>query len=306
MSSVSAVAYQGEPGSNSAAVSAAMFPGVPTLPCATFADVLHAVNEGEARVALIPIENSSAGRVADVHQLLASSGLRMFAEYFQPIHFDLVGPRDATIEDVKTVRSHVHALGQCRRITRERGWTARVAEDTAGAAREVAELGDPAHAAFAPPAAADLYGLRVLAEQVEDEHHNTTRFLALARADETPRPERVEGVAYVTSLLFRTRNIPASLYKALGAFASNGVNLTKIESYQLGGSFYASQFYVDVEGHPEDPGFVRALEELSFFSAELRELGVYPAHTFREELHRPAETPSGPSAGTLRPEAGGA
>ncbi|NJA55571.1 prephenate dehydratase domain-containing protein [Streptomyces sp. NEAU-H3] len=265
MSSVSAVAYQGEPGSNSAAVSAAMFPGVPTLPCATFADVLHAVNEGEARVALIPIETSTSWVRAT--------------------------PR--------------HALGQCRRITREHGWTARVAEDTAGAAREVAELGDPAHAAFAPPAAADLYGLRVLAEQVEDEHHNTTRFLALARADETPRPERVEGVAYVTSLLFRTRNIPASLYKALGAFASNGVNLTKIESYQLGGSFYASQFYVDVEGHPEDPGFVRALEELSFFSAELRELGVYPAHTFREELHRPAETPSGPSAGTLRPEAGG-
>lgn len=276
------VAYQGEPGCNSAAVSAAMFPTNRTLPCSTFADVLFAVSEGKADIALIPVENSSAGRVADVHQLLASSGLRMFAESFLPIRFDLVAPPGTPIEDITTVRSHVHALGQCRKITQEHGWRTLVTEDTAGAAREIAELGDPHEAAFAPPAAAGLYGLDVLAEAVEDEHHNTTRFLAMSQG--ASRPDRAEGTDYITSLLFRTRNIPASLYKALGAFASNGVNLTKIESYQLGGSFFASQFYVDIEGHPEEPSVALALEELSFFSAEVRELGVYPAHPYRAEL----------------------
>lgn len=286
MSTSTVVAYQGEPGSNSAAVSTAMFPAARTLPCATFADVVAAVTEGEAGTALIPVENSSAGRVADVHHLLASasSGLRMFAEYFLPIRFDLVAPPGATLDGIRTVRSHVHALGQCRKLTRAHGWRTLVSDDTAGAAREVAELGDPAQAAFAPPAAAGLYGLAVLAEAVEDEHHNTTRFLALA--PDAARPPHTDPGPFITSLLFRTRNIPASLYKALGAFASNGVNITKIESYQLGGSFFASQFYVDIEGHPEDPSVALALEELSFFSAEVRELGVYPAHPYRTELAR--------------------
>ena len=279
------IAYQGEPGANSAMACSEMFPGRDQLACTTFEDVIEAVTNGAAELAIIPVDNSIAGRVADIHHLLPESGLHIVGEHFLPIHFQLMAVPGATLDGIRTVRSHVHALGQCRKIVRERGWSTVVSDDTAGAAREVAELGDPGVAALAPRAAAGLYGLDILASDVEDEHHNTTRFLALARE---PRvPVRGSGPA-ITTFVFRVRNVPAALYKALGGFATNGVNMTKLESYQLGGTFFATQFYADVEGHPEDPGLALALEELAFFSVELRVLGVYPAHPYRTEIAEPA------------------
>jgi prephenate dehydratase len=278
------IAYQGEPGANSAAACTDMFPGHRQLPCTTFSDALDAVNSGNADLAMIPVDNSTAGRVADIHHLLPESGLHIVGEYFLPIHFHLMAVPGADLTSIRTVRSHVHALGQCRKIIREHGWATAVSDDTAGAAREVAELADPAEAALSPYAAAALYGLNILAPDVEDEHHNTTRFLVLSGNPETPLPG---SGPVITSYLFRVRNIPSSLYKAIGGFASNGVNMTKIESYQLGGSFFASQFYVDIEGHPEDPSVALALEELTFFSAEVRQLGVYPAHPYRARIAEP-------------------
>jgi prephenate dehydratase len=279
------IAYQGEPGANSAVACAEMFPGLEQLACCTFEDVIDAVTNGDAELAMIPIDNSIAGRVADIHHLLPESGLHMVGEHFLPIHFQLMAPPGATLHGIRTVRSHVHALGQCRKIVREHGWSTVVSDDTAGAAREVAELGDPTVAALSPRAAAELYGLRILATDVEDEHHNTTRFLALSRE---PRVPARDGSPAITTFVFRVRNVPAALYKALGGFATNGVNMTKLESYQLGGTFFATQFYADVEGHPEDPGVALALEELAFFSVELRVLGVYPAHPYRAEIAEPA------------------
>jgi len=278
------IAYQGEPGANSAVACAEMFPGREQLACTTFEDAIDAVTNGDAELAMIPIDNSIAGRVADIHHLLPESGLHIVGEHFLPIHFQLMAPPGATQDGVRTVRSHVHALGQCRKIVREHGWSTVVSDDTAGAAREVAELGDPTVAALAPRAAAELYGLRILATDVEDEHHNTTRFLALSREPQVP--DRA-GSPAITTFVFRVRNVPAALYKALGGFATNGVNMTKLESYQLGGTFFATQFYADVEGHPEDPGVALALEELAFFSVEVRVLGVYPAHPYRAEIAEP-------------------
>ena len=280
------ISYQGEPGANSAMACEQVFPGREQLPSATFEDALEAVSEARAGLAMIPVDNSIAGRVADIHHLLPDSGLHIVGEHFLPIHFQLMGVPGSTLDSVRTVRSHVHALGQCRRIVREHGWSSVVADDTAGAAREVAALGDPAVAAFAPRAAADLYGLQLLAEDVEDEHHNTTRFLVLARDPHVPA---VGSVPVITTFVYRVRNVSAALYKALGGFATNGVNMTKLESYQLGGTFFATQFYADVEGHPAEPGLALALEELHFFSVEVRILGTYPAHPFRDEIAEPAE-----------------
>ncbi len=280
------VAYQGEPGANSDAACRDMFPDAEPLPCPTFEDAFEAVEDGLAELALIPVENSIAGRVADIHHLLPESGLFIVGEYFMPIHFQLMALPGTRLEDVRTVRSHVHAVGQCRRFLREHRWTAVVADDTAGAAREVAEAGDPTVAALAPRLAADLYGLDVLAEDVEDEHHNTTRFLALARR---PREFPHDDEPMITTFVFRVRNVPAALYKAMGGFATNGVNMTKLESYQLGGTFFATQFYADVEGHPKQAPLALALEELEFFSAQLRILGTYPAHPFRAEIAEPAD-----------------
>lgn len=262
-----------------------MFPGREQLPCTTFEDALEAVNTGRAGLAMIPVDNSIAGRVADIHHLLPDSGLHIIGEFFLPIHFQLLATPGTPIESIKTVRSHVHALGQCRKIIREHGWATVVADDTAGAAREVSELNDPTVAALSPVAAAGLYGLDILAEDVEDEHHNTTRFLVLSREPQVPA---VGSAPTITSFVYRVRNVPAALYKAMGGFATNGVNMTKLESYQLGGSFFATQFYADVEGHPEDPHVALALEELAFFSVEVRILGVYPAHPFREQIAEPA------------------
>jgi len=281
MSAAQRVAYQGEPGSNSDAASREVFPGAESVPCATFEDVFVAMDEGRADLAMIPVENSIAGRVADIHHLLPESGLHIIGEHFMPIHFALLAVPGASEAGITTVRSHSHALGQCRQFIRDHGWRSVVADDTAGAAREIAEAGDPAVAALAPLLAAELYGLDVLSRDVEDEHHNTTRFLVLAREAAIPA---VDSGPVITTFVFRVRNVPAALYKAMGGFATNGVNMTKLESYQLGGSFSATQFYADVEGHPDERPLALALEELAFYTAFLRVLGTYPASAFREGI----------------------
>ena len=275
------IAYQGEPGSNSDAASREVYPDLDRLPCATFEDVFAAIDEGQADLAMIPVENSIAGRVADIHHLLPESGLHIVGEHFMAIHFALLAVPGASEEGITTVRSHSHALGQCRQFIREHGWRSVVADDTAGAAREIAEAGDPSVAALAPVLAAELYGLDVLQRDVEDEHHNTTRFLVLAR--EAANPPADAG-PMITTFVFRVRNVPAALYKAMGGFATNGVNMTKLESYQLGGTFSATQFYADVEGHPDERSLALALEELAFYTAYLRVLGTYPASPFRDSV----------------------
>ena len=244
------------------------------MACATFEDAAAAVKGGEARYAMIPIENTLAGRVADVHHLLPNAELYIVGEHFLPIRFQLLAPKGAPIDGIKDIYSHVHALGQCRKIIRKLGARAHVAGDTAGAARQVAEWGDPKRAALAPLLAAEIYDLDVVARDVEDAAHNTTRFVILAAEPEDAEPG--EG-PFVTTFIFRVRNVPAALYKAMGGFATNGVNMTKLESYQMGGSFTATMFYADIEGHPHDRPVRLALEELSFFSSELRILGTYKA-----------------------------
>jgi prephenate dehydratase len=256
------------------------------LPCPSFEDAFAAVSDGQAKLAMIPIENSIAGRVADIHHILPTSGLHIIGEHFLPIHFQLMGLPGAELSGIRTVHSHAHALGQCRKLIRRLGLKAVVAGDTAGSAREVTEAGDPTRASLAPRLAAEIYGLKILAENVEDESHNTTRFIILSREPQWAPPERAPTV---TSFVFRVRNLPAALYKALGGFATNGVNMTKLESYMLEGRFAATQFYAEVDGHPEDAPLRRALEELDFFSKELDILGVYPAHPFRESMREPAE-----------------
>jgi len=278
------VVFQGEPGANSHIAALAVFPDCEPTPQPTFEDCFAAVANGDAELAMIPIENSLAGRVADIHHLLPTSDLSIIGEYFLPVHHQLLGVPGSTIEELEVVQSHVHALGQCRRIIRKLGVSAEVAADTAGSARFVAELGDPTRGALAPRLAAEIYKLDILAENVEDEDHNTTRFVILSR-DAIRAPANNGPV--VTSFIFRVRNVPAALYKALGGFATNGVNMTKLESYQLGGKFFATLFYVDVEGHPDDHNLKLALEELQFFTAEFRIVGVYPASPFRANIAEP-------------------
>ena len=279
------IAYQGEPGANSNIACAEAFPGLEPLPCATFEDALGAVKSGEARYAMIPIENSVAGRVADIHHLLPDAGLYIVGEHFLPIRFQLMGIKGARLGDIKDVYSHVHALGQCRKIIRKLGVKPHVAGDTAGAAREVAEWGDRSRAALAPRLAAEVYGLAILATDVEDEKHNTTRFVVLAREQSDAAPG---AGAVITTFIFRVRNVPAALYKAMGGFATNGVNMTKLESYQLDGAFTATMFFADIEGHPSDRSVALALEELSFFSTECKVLGTYRASPYRAEVQKRA------------------
>ena len=274
------IAYQGEPGANSHIACAENFPDHATLPCATFEDAFAALQDGSADLGMIPIENSIAGRVADIHNLLPSSGLHIIGETFLPIHFQLLGFPGARLEGLRSVHSHVHALGQCRKIIRRYGLKPVVASDTAGSARDVAEARDPTRASLATRLAGEIYGLQTLAEDVEDEAHNTTRFVVLAKS---PQWAPAVSGTVVTTFVFRVRNVPASLYKALGGFATNGVNMTKLESYMVEGEFSATQFLADVDAHPDDPPLKRALEELEFFSREVRILGVYPAHPFRQE-----------------------
>src|ERR1700730_2223767 len=272
------IAFQGEPGANSHIAIAEAYPDAEPLPCPTFEDALAAITSGEADLGMIPIENSVAGRVADIHHLLPQSGLFIVGEWFLPIHHQLMAPRGAKLTDIKTVESHLHALGQCRRIIRKLGVKPIVAADTAGSARDIAERGDKSAAAIASKLAAQIYGLDILAEDVEDETHNTTRFVVLAREAEWAK----QGSGpLVTTFVFRVRNLPAALYNALGGVATNGVNMTKLESYMVDGNFSATQFYADVDGHPDDRGLAFALEELKFFSREFRIVGVYPGHPFR-------------------------
>jgi prephenate dehydratase len=280
------IAYQGEAGANSDIACRDAFPDHEPLPCASFEDAFAAVTDGIAGLGMIPIENSIAGRVADIHHFLPNSGLHIIGEYFLPIHFQLMAPRGATRETLRGVYSHVHALGQCRKVIRDLGLAAHTAGDTAGAAREVAEWNDPTKAALAPRLAADIYGLDIIAENVEDEAHNTTRFVILSRTPRWPAPNNGPTM---TSFVFRVRNVPAALYKALGGFATNGVNMTKLESYMVDGEFAATRFLADVDGHPDEPALARAFEELRFFSKEVEIIGVYPAHRFRLEMKRPFE-----------------
>ena len=279
------IVYQGEPGANSHLACLEAFPDMEAVACPTFEDALQAVSAGEARLAMIPIENSVAGRVADIHYLLPESRLHIIGEYFMPIRFQLMVLPGVTREEVRTVHSHIHALGQCRKIIRSNGWKAVVAGDTAGAAKLVAEKGDRTMAALAPRLAADLYGLDILAENVEDTENNVTRFVVLSRDEHWAKRED-ESEIIVTTFVFNVRNIPAALYKAMGGFATNGVNMTKLESYQLGGKFVATQFYADIEGHPDDAAVRRALEELRFFSEKVRILGVYKGHPMRGALQK--------------------
>jgi len=272
------IAYQGEPGANSDIACREVYPDCEPIPCATFEDALAAIQSGEAELGMIPIENSIAGRVADIHHLLPHANLHIIGEHFLRIQFHLMAPKGATLKTIKTVESHIHALGQCRRFIRQHDYKAVIATDTAGAAMQVAKAGDITRGALAPRLAAQIYGLDVLAENVEDEDHNTTRFVILSR--EPARASAGNGPV-VTTFVFRVRNIPAALYKAMGGFATNGVNMTKLESYMIEGNFFATMFYSDVEGHPDDPALARALDELKFFSRELRILGVYPASNFR-------------------------
>ena len=275
------IVYQGEPGSNSHLACQQRFPELEPVAAASFEDCFAAVEGGEADLAMIPIDNSLAGRVADIHHFLPTSPLHIVAEHFLRIRFALLGVPGATLGDVKTVHSHVHALGQCRRVIREHGFVPVISGDTAGAAREIREAGDRTQAAISPPPAAEIYGLDVLLEDVEDEDHNTTRFVVLSR-DFEKAPQGNGPV--VTSFVFNVRNLPAALYKALGGFATNGVNMTKLESYMVGGEFTATQFLAEVDGHPDDTGLKNALEELAFFTTDVKILGVYPADPFRAEV----------------------
>ena len=265
-----AIAFQGSPGANSHRAATEARPDALPLPCFSFEDALEAVKDGRAGQAIIPIENSQHGRVADIHFLLPESGLSIVGEYFMPIHHALMGVGKGPYE---AAYSHPQALGQSRFFLRERGIVPLSHADTAGAAAFVAEKGDPKLAAIAPAIAAELYGLEIAETHVEDSADNMTRFVILA-ADALP-PEALEGKPAITTFVFEVKNIPAALYKVLGGFATNGVNMTKLESYQIGASFSATMFYADIIGAPGDAAVDRALEECAFHSKELRILGTY-------------------------------
>ena len=275
------VAFQGEPGAYANLAAREALPHVTAVPRPTFDDAVEAVRSGETDLCIIPVENSLHGRIADIHHLLPEAGLYIVGEHFHRVRHQLLGLKGAKLSGLKTVFSQAPALGQCRKIIRELKLAAHNWYDTAGSAQHVAELKDPSAAAMASSLAGEIYGLEMLRADVEDEPHNMTRFLIMAHEpDDAPN----DGKRVVTTFVFRVRNVPAALYKAMGGFATNGVNMTKLESYQLGGSFNATQFYADIEGHPEERNVRLALEELQFFTSKLTVLGVYPAHEFRENM----------------------
>ena len=273
------IAYQGEPGANSHIACNQAYPELEPLPCRTFEDCFAAVEKGEADLAMIPVENTIAGRVGDIHSLLPGTSLQIVGEYYLPIRFQLMALPGVKLEEVKKARSHIMGLGQCRKFLREHGIDSVTASDTAGAAREVAESGDRTVAAIAPRLAAEVYGLEILAEDIEDAAHNTTRFVIMSR--EPSEIEVGDGPAK-TAFLFEVRNIPAALFKVLGGFATNGINMTKLESYMVGGNFTATQFYAEIEGHPDERSVQLALEETGFFTQMLKLVGVFPATPYRE------------------------
>ncbi len=268
-----AIAFQGRPGAYSDLACRTAYPGRPTLPCDTFELAIEAVHDGRAGLAMLPCENSLAGRVPDIHALLPSSGLSIVGEHFQRVEHCLLAPRGASIAGLRRVHSHAVALGQVRTLVRELGVQAVVEADTAGSAQLVAEWNRPEDAAIASALAAETYGLEILRRNVEDAAHNTTRFYVTAAAPVAVSPEQAN---LMTTFVFRVRNVPAALFKALGGFATNGVNMTKLESYMVDGSFTATQFLCDVDGHPEQQALRFAFEELGFFSSEMRVLGIYP------------------------------
>ena len=268
------IAFQGEPGAFSHAAAHALFPDEEAVPCATFEDTIVAVRQGRADFGVVPVENSLYGRITDIYHLLPESGLYITAEHFLRVEMNLLGVQGATLADVRAVQSLSVALGQCRNFIQQHGLKTINAVDTAGSAREVAERGDRSVAAIASRFAGEIYGLELLAENIEDAAHNTTRFLVISRNMQAPAPA---GNRIKTTFVFRVRNVPAALYKAMGGFATNGVNMTKLESYMLDGSFTATQFYADIEGHPDDRAVQFAFEELRFFTDHIHVLGVYPA-----------------------------
>jgi len=272
------IAFQGQPGAYSDLACRSAFPGWETVPCAGFEDAFTAVQRGKAELAMIPIENSVAGRVAEIHQLLPHAELHIVGEHFQRVEHHLLAPRGASLKTIKTVQSHVQALDQCRASVKKLGLKRVVGADTAGSAAEVARAGDITRAAIASSLAGKIYGLKSLEKNIEDAEHNTTRFVVMAKEPIDPDPAKGP---VVTSFVFKVRSVPAALYKALGGFATNGVNITKLESYMLGGRFEATLFYSDVEGHPKDRPLTLALEELRFFSREVKILGTYHAHPYR-------------------------
>lgn len=272
------IVYQGEPGAYSNLACKQFYPDFTPMPCQSFAEAFRAVQSGAAALAMIPVDNSVAGRVSDIYHLLPEGGLSIIGEEYLPVHHQLLGVKGAKLEDIKTVRSHPMALGQVRKRLQVMGIKAVNDVDTAGAARAVAQAGDKTIGAIASVLAGETYGLDNLAQDIEDATHNTTRFLVLSKDATLPK---VGSGPVVTSFVFRVRSVPSALYKALGGFATNGINITKLESYMVGGSFTAAQFYADVEGHPDDIGMQHALEELGFFSDKFIMLGTYPAHEIR-------------------------
>jgi prephenate dehydratase len=272
------IAFQGAPGAYSDLACRTVYPAMASLACATFEEAFAAVRDDRAALAMIPIDNSVAGRVADIHHLLPDSGLHIIGEHFQPVVHHLLALPGATLADLKTVHSHMHALPQCRRAIAELGLKPVVHADTAGAAADVAARGNPTEAAIASELAGEIYGLKSLRADIADQANNTTRFVIMRREPLDPDPR--DGPV-ITSFVFRVRSVPAALYKALGGFATNGINITKLESYIVDGSFTVAQFYADIDGHPDQRPVRLALEELGFFSREVRILGVYPASPFR-------------------------
>ena len=282
MSLLKKIAFQGEPGANSHEACRTYFPDYEAVPCATFEEAFEAIKTGACQLGMIPIENSIAGRVADVHHLLPASGLQIIGERFKPIRFQLMANKGVTLETVKIASSMPIALSQCRHSLKKLGLAHESAGDTAGAAKALALKPDPTRAAVAPALAAEIYGLDILARDIEDERHNTTRFLVMT-AEKSPEPPAFTHRC-VTSFVFKVRNLPAALYKALGGFATNGVNMTKLESYMEGGAFTATFFYAEVDGRPEDRSLALAFDELKFFSDKFEILGVYPADPFRDRV----------------------
>lgn len=270
------IAFQGVPGAYSHLACRAAFEEMEALPCATFESAFGAVSEGRAALAMIPIENSVAGRVADIHHLMPDSGLFINGEHFQPVNHYLMAPNGAKLASLQYVHSHAQALGQCRRLIQELGLKTMVEVDTAGAARDVAIAGDPTHAAIASELAAELNDLKILRHAGA----TVTRFLVLSLSRSEPD---VSVGKNITTFFFTVRNVPAALYKALGGFATNGINMVKLESYMLAGTFLATQFYADIEGHPAEPRVQQAFEELEFYTTSMKVLGVYPAHPYRLE-----------------------
>jgi prephenate dehydratase len=287
------ISYQGEPGANSHLACNEMFPGCEPVACPTFEEALAAIRSGDVRYGMIPIENSVAGRVTDIHHLLPRAEVYIVAEHFLRVRHQLMAVPGATLATVKKVLSHTQALGQCRNTLKRLGLKPIPEADTAGSARMVAESKDTSISAIAPRLAAEIYGLDILMQDCEDETHNTTRFVVLSRDPDDAEPG---NGPVLTSFIFRVRNVPAALYKALGGFATNGVNMTKLESYQLEGTFNATMFFADIEGHPAERNVQLALEELSYFSTEVNVLGTYAASPYRREVAELASAAMRPAA----------